>query len=150
MKTFCIVPCGNKKIWSKNPKAGPTKARDVYIGPFTKKCREYALKFYPSSWCILSAKYGFMFPDDVIPETYNVSFNDKKTNPISLKDLERQWKEKKIDNYERIVVLGGKNYTEIIKQVIIGKAVLNPLSGCKGIGYMMGKLNDAIMNGKRL
>jgi len=26
--------------------------------------------------------------------------------------------------------------------------VLNPLSGCKGIGYMMKKMNDAITSGK--
>ena len=66
MKTLCIVSCGNRKIWDKNPKAGPTKAECVYIGPFAKKCREYALRFYPSSWYILSAKYGFLFPVWVI------------------------------------------------------------------------------------
>lgn len=150
MKSFCIVPCGNKKIWSKNPKAGPTKAREVYIGPFAKKCREYAEKYYPSSWCILSAKYGFLLPDDVIPGPYNVSFNNKKTNPISLQDISRQLVKKNIDKYKRIVVLGGKNYAEIAKQIFIGKTVLNPLSGCKGIGYMMGKLNDAIVSNKCL
>jgi len=150
MRNLCIVPCGSKKIWSKNPKAGPTKARNVYVGPFAKKCREYAEKFYPSSWCILSAKYGFLLPDDVIPGPYNVSFNDRKTNPINLKDLAKQSKKKKFNEYKRIVVLGGKNYVEIAKQVFIGKTVLNPLSGCKGIGYMMGKLNDAIINKKRL
>jgi len=126
MKSLCIAPCGSKKIWSKNLKAGPAKARDVYIGPFAKKCREYAEKFYPSSWYILSAKYGFLLPDDVIPGPYNVSFNDKKTNPISLKDLARQAEQKKINKYKSVVVLGG------------------------GIGYMMGKLNDAIVSGRRL
>ena len=150
MKNLCIVPCGSKKIWRKNPKAGPTKARNVYIGPFAKKCQEYAEKFYPSSWYILSAKYGFLLPDDIIPGPYNVSFNDRKTNPINLKDLVKQSKKKKIDEYKRIVVLGGKNYAEIAKQIFIGKTVLNPLSGCKGIGYMMGKLNDAIVSGRRM
>ena len=148
MKNLCIVPCGSKKIWSKNPKLGPTKARNVYIGPFAKKCREYAEKFYPSSWCILSAKYGFLLPDDVTPGPYNVSFNDRKTNPISLKNLSKQTEQKKIDKYKNVVVLGGKNYVEIAKQVFIGKTVLKPLSGCKGIGYMMKKLNDAITSGK--
>jgi len=150
MKNLCIVPCGSKKIWSKNPKAGPTKARNVYIGPFAKKCQEYAEKFYPSSWCILSAKYGFLLPDDVIPGPYNVSFNDRKINPISLKNLSKQVEQKKIDKYKSVVVIGGKNYVEIAKQVFIGKFVLNPLSGCKGIGYMMGKLNNAILSGKLL
>ena len=150
MKSLCIASCGSKKIWSKNPKAGPTKAKDVYIGPFAKKCREYAEKFYPSSWYILSAKHGFLLPDDVIPGPYNVSFNKKITNPISLKALSKQSIDKKLDKHENIVVLGGKNYTEIAKQVFVGKTVLNPLSGCKGIGYMMGKLNDAIVSGRSL
>lgn len=94
MKTLCIVPCGKKKIWEKNPKAGPTKAKNVYIGPFAKKCREYAEKFYPYSWCILSAKYGFLFPNDVVLGPYNVSFNDRKTNPITTKELSAQVIEK--------------------------------------------------------
>lgn len=144
MKNLCIVPCGSKKIWSKNPEAGPAKARNAYIGPFARKCQEYAEKFYPNSWCILSAKYGFLLPDDVVPGPYNVSFKDKVTNPISLKDLLKQAKEKKLNKYERVIVLGGKNYVKIVEQVFIRKAVLNPLSGCKGIGYMMSRLNDAV------
>ncbi|BDC36061.1 hypothetical protein MTLP_07430 [Candidatus Methanoliparum sp. LAM-1] len=30
MKTLCIVPCGNRKIWDKNLNAGLTKAEYVY------------------------------------------------------------------------------------------------------------------------
>ena len=59
-------PMWNRKIWDKNPKAGPTKAECVYIRPFAKKFREYAMRFHPSSWYILSAKYGFLFPVWVI------------------------------------------------------------------------------------
>lgn len=29
MKTLCIVACGKRKIWDKNPIAGPTKAECV-------------------------------------------------------------------------------------------------------------------------
>jgi len=147
MKTLCVVPCGNKKIWDKNPNAGPTKAKYVYIGPFAKKCREYAMRFYPSSWCILSAKYGFLFPNDIVPGLYNVSFNDRKANPITTKELSAQVKEKELDSYGQIVILGGKNYVEMANRVFSSKEILTPLSNCKGIGYMMGKLNDAIKKG---
>ena len=147
MKTLCIVPCGNRKIWNKNPKVGPTKAEFVYIGPFAKKCREYATRFYLSSWCILSAKYGFLFPDDIVPGPYNVSFNDRKTDPITIKELSAQVKEKELDNYKRITILGGKNYVEMANEVFSSKEILSPLSDCKGIGYMMGKLNDSIKRG---
>lgn len=147
MKTLCIVSCGNKKIWDKNPKAGPTKAKNVYIGPFVKKSREYAMRFYPSSWCILSAKYGFLFPNDIVSGPYNVSFNENRTNLITTKELSAQVKEKGMDSYGQIVILGGKNYVEIAKEVFSSKEILTPLSDCKGIGYMMNKLNEAIKKG---
>jgi len=147
MKVLCVVPCGNKKIWNKKPNIGPQRARNVYIGPFASKCREYAERFYPSSWVILSAKYGFLFPDDVVPGPYNISFNDKNTNPITVKELRSQAKDKGLCNYERIVVLGGKNYTQIIKDIFQNKEIHDPLVDCKGIGYMMGKLNEAIKRG---
>ena len=144
--TICIVPCGSQKIWDKNPQNGPSKARYVYTGPFAGKCREYAEKFYPESWCILSAKYGFLFPDDVVPGPYNVSFNNKKSNPISLNELKTSISTKKLLKYNKIIVLGGKNYTKIIKAVFADKNVYNPLSKCKGIGFMMHELNDALKN----
>lgn len=149
MSTLCIVPCGNRKIWDKNPSAGPTKARYVYVGPFATKCREYAEMFYPSTWCILSARYGFLFPDDIVPGSYNVSFNDRKTNPITTKKLSAQVTVKGLDYYDKIIVLGGKNYVVMANEVFSSKEILTPLSDCKGIGYMMGRLKNAIKRGVR-
>lgn len=143
-RILCIIPCGNRKIWDKTPGAGPTKAKNVYIGPFAKKCKEYAEIFYPSSWCILSAKYGFLFPEDIVPHSYNVSFNDKRTNPISVVDLLDQVRGKRFEGYQKIVVLGGKNYVKIVRHVLSTKDIYSPLGNCKGIGYMMEKLNKAI------
>lgn len=144
---MCVVPCGNRKVWDSNPSAGPVRARFVYIGPFSKKCREYAERFFPSDWCILSAKYGFLFPNDLVEGPYNVSFNDPQSRPISLEALSAQVKRKGLDKYDRIVVLGGKNYTTIIERVFAGKEVSAPLRGCRGIGYMMGRLKDSIDRG---
>lgn len=144
MKTLCIVPCGIKKIWDVSPMVGQCKAKDVYLGPFAKKCREYAATFYPTTWCILSAKYGFLFPDDIVPGPYNVSFNKKKTNPITVSELKQQAIEKDLCRFNVIVALGGKKYTSIVEDTFSDKNVLTPLIGCKGIGYMMGKLNKAI------
>jgi hypothetical protein len=144
MRTLCIVPCGKKKIWDINRNAGPTEARYVYIGPFAKKCIEYAEKFYPTSWCILSAKHGFLFSDDIVPGKYNVSFNNKSTKPISQDELSKQIIEKGLNTFDRIVVLGGRNYVNMVKAVFSQKEIHTPLSGCHGIGEMMQKLNDAI------
>jgi hypothetical protein len=147
MQTLCIVPCGSKKIWDKIPNAGPTPARNVYIGGFAKKCREYAEKFYPASWCILSAKYGFIFPDEIIPEPYNVSFNRKSSGPISTPDLIAQTCRKGLKNFDEIIVLGVKNYVQFARQVFPNKTIVAPLSGCRGIGYMMEKLEKLVNSG---
>ena len=148
MSILCIIPCGSKKIWDKQPDAGPTEAQHVYIGPFAKKCKEYALRFYPSSWCILSAKYGFLLPVDIVPGPYNVSFNNMSTKPITVQELFQQSTKKGLDQYDTILVLGGKNYTGIASKVFRHKEITAPLAGCKGIGYMMGRLKNAILSGK--
>ena len=120
------------------------KAVDLYIGVFFRKCLDYAHKFYSSDWCILSAKYGFLLPDDIVPGPYNVSFNDSKTNPITLQKLSDQIRKGRLDYYRQIVILGGKKYVEIIKSLFSDRRIISPLRGCKGIGYMMAKLNDSI------
>jgi len=64
--TLCVVSSGKLKIWDKQPDPGSVRARDMYIGIFSKKCIEYAEKLYPYSWRILSAEYGFMKGDDIV------------------------------------------------------------------------------------
>jgi hypothetical protein len=146
MKTLCIAPCGDRKIWKKNPSAGPTKAKYVYTGPYARKCIEYAEKFYSSSWCILSAKHGFLFPDDIVPEPYNVTFKKKDTNPITVDELSIQAREKELDKYDKVIVLGGQDYSKVIKGIFCGKDIYEPLNGLK-IGQRISKLNDAIKRG---
>ena len=147
---LCVVPCGSLKVWDKNPNAGPTMARDVYIGPFAKTCIEYAEKFYPNSYVILSAKYGFLLPDEIVPENYNVTFNDPKTNPITVEELRKQAERKGLTNYDEIVVLAGSNYVEIVKKVFTGKRVITPLRGLGGMGSMMSAMKKAIREGREL
>jgi hypothetical protein len=147
---LCIASCGNTKIWSKYLNAGPTKARDVYIGNFAKKCQEYTETFYPDSWCILSAKYGFLFPDDIVPGPYNVTFKSKKTNPITLKELSIQAEDKGIKDFDEFVVVGGKEYVKIVTDLFPGKGIHKPLEGCGGNGIMTHRMNNALKEGKPL
>ncbi|WP_390622104.1 DUF6884 domain-containing protein [Roseiconus lacunae] len=56
-----IVPCGSSKVWSNDPSAGPTIAKDAYIGSPFKVNRKYA-EHIGNRWVILSAKYGFIEP----------------------------------------------------------------------------------------
>jgi len=140
--TLCIVGCGKSKIWDKNPDICPVKARDIYTGTFSKKCIEYAEKFHPNSWRILSAKYGFMRGDEIIIKPYNACFHH--LNSISVYELKNQIDENGLNEYDKIIVLGGKYYTELIKLIFPFKQIFNPLEGCRGIGYMIKSLNMAI------
>ncbi|MEM0301553.1 MAG: hypothetical protein QXI54_00080 [Archaeoglobaceae archaeon] len=147
---LCIAPCGSKKIWDRNPDAGATKAKNAYIGSFAKTCIEYAEKFYPNSYVILSAKYGFLFPDELIPENYNVTFKDPNTKPMSVGELKRQAIEKDLLKYDEIVVIAGKDYVEIVKKVFQNKVIRTPLKGLKSMGLMISAMNKAIKEGKEL
>ncbi len=144
MKSLCIIACGKGKIWDKNPETCPINAKELYVGSFTKKCIEYAEKYYSDSFCILSAKYGFLFPYESIQSSYNECFHNAESNPINLDELSLQIKNKNLYKYDKIIILGGKYYTEMIRELFKDKEVFNPLDNCKGIGYMMKKLNELI------
>jgi hypothetical protein len=88
-ETLVIVPCGQSKIWDRYPNAGPVAARNAYTGPLFRVNREYAEKF-GDRWVVLSAKYGFISPDFVIPGPYEVTFKKKRTNPILVSILGEQ------------------------------------------------------------
>ena len=148
MRTICIIPCGSKKIWDKFPHAGPTPARDVYIVAFAGKCQEYAQTFYPDSYYILSAKYGFLSPDELIPQPYNVTFKDISTNPISVSQLAAIAREKGFADVDQIVVLAGKDYVRILRAVFPKTKIIEPLNGCRGIGEMMSRVNKALHHNK--
>ena len=150
MKDLCIVTCGKKKIWDKNPDVGPTEAKNVYIGPLSKKAMEYAEKYYPKTWIILSAKYGFIYPDEIIPQNYDACFNNKNSKTISKNKLKKQAEKKNFDIYDRITVLGGKFYTKLIIDLFPNKEIINPLDGCKGIGYMLKRINDSIKSNEKI
>ncbi|WP_201763788.1 hypothetical protein [Thermodesulfobacterium geofontis] len=68
--------------------------------------------------------------------------NQKK---ISIEELSKQVVEKRLDKFDRIVVLGGKCYVNIVKSVFSGKEIHASLIG--RIGEMMKKINEAIQRG---
>ena len=77
---------------------------------------KFAEKF-SDRWVILSPKYGFINPDFLIQEDYNVAFKKRSTNPIGLDALRRQVTEKRLGVYDVVIALGGRDYTDIVKQV---------------------------------
>ena len=144
MGTLVIVACGGKKIWDKKPDAGPTSAKDAYISGYFKLNRKYAETF-ADRWVILSAKHGFIDPNYIIPENYDVTFTKPKTKPITIEELKRQAQEKQLDKYKTIIVLGGKTYAEKVRQAIpqAKTRIKAPLAGLP-IGKQMQKIKQAI------
>lgn len=149
MKTICIVPCGKKKIWDQEPEAGPSPARKVYVGAFSKKCQLVAEMFYPGCWYIISAKHGFLAPNDIVPSSYNVTFNDLRTKPISIDELTDQANKMGLSGADKVVALGGRKYIEMVKRVFTAAEIDAPLAGCSGIGVMMHHLNQIMDIKKR-
>jgi len=126
-----IISCGAAKIWKKNPAAGPTPASEAYISSVFKVSKQYAEKF-GEKWLIISAKYGFIEPDFLIPENYDVKMGDEKS--ISVDELHRQIEEKGLNRFQQIEVIGSKNYYDTVRQAFEGKNIsIRHVN--KGIGF---------------
>lgn len=144
MKRLCVIPCGKKKIWDIDPSKGPSAARNVYLSPFHQACRTYAQTFF-ADWTILSAKHGFLRPDDIVPENYDVTFGMRHPEIMPLDALKAQAEQKHLMQYDEIVMLGGKKYRPVLMSVF-GKEqqITYPLARYRGIGYMLQALKQAV------
>ncbi|QDP39997.1 DUF6884 domain-containing protein [Radiobacillus deserti] len=143
---LCIIPCGNKKIWDKYGDVGPTVAKEAYVGTFHRLCETYAEHFH-LDWVVLSAKHGFLYPDDWVEGPYDLSFNHKeKKDIISIQQLQDQVEQKGLAQYNSIVLLTGKKYNPIVRSCFPNHSIQYPLQDCAGIGYMQKKLKEAIQS----
>ena len=111
-----VVPCGQTKIWKFDPKHGPAKAMDAYAGSPFQVNKSFA-QLFSDRWVILSAKHGFMDPDFMIPEDYDVTFKKPASKPMSLGELEKQVQEKHLLDFNIVVALGGEEYTDIVTRL---------------------------------
>ncbi|EPY7709179.1 hypothetical protein PDN64_27445 [Bacillus cereus group sp. Bc256] len=143
MKRLCIIPCGKKKIWDKYPDYGPMEAKDVYISPFGKGCQAYATMFF-ENWVILSAKHGFLRPNDIVLENYDLAFDSKSDKVISIEQLQKQMVDKSLLQFDEIVLLAGKKHKKVVTKLYPEEMITYPLEGCKGIGYMLQRLKEAV------
>ncbi|MGX5373994.1 DUF6884 domain-containing protein [Bacillus cereus] len=143
MKRLCIIPCGKKKIWDKHSDYGPMEAKDVYISPFGKACQAYATMFF-ENWVILSAKHGFLRPSDIVLENYDLAFDSKSDEVISIEQLQKQMVDKSLLQFDEIVLLAGKKHKKVVTKLYPEEMITYPLEGCKGIGYMLHRLKEAV------
>ena len=150
MEDLCIVPCGKKKIWDKNPGRGPAPASEAYIGGFASAARAYAERFYPSRWIVLSAKYGFLWPGDLVLAPYNISFSRRGDPVVTDTELRSQAQILGLDQFSEIVVVAGKAYTQAVRRAFGHTNTVSiscPLEGLHSMGSMVAKMRGAIMLG---
>lgn len=104
LRILGILGCTKTKIWDADPDYGPAPAREAYRGQKFRKDLEI-VDSHSTRWIILSAKYGFMDPDFLIPGVYNATFNpnsDSTEPPVPLETLIRQVKEMNLDSFDII------------------------------------------------
>ncbi len=148
MSTLVVVPCGKSKIWDRHPEHGPAPAIVAYTGAMCRLNRQYAA-LYGDAWIMLSPKYGFIAPEFVIPETYDISFRLPATHPIAVDELQRQVRDLGLDAFADVAALGGAGYRGAIAAAFAGTgaALHAPFAGLP-IGKMM-QATKAAVTGER-
>ncbi len=61
------------------------------------------------NWVILSAKHGFLRPNDIVLENYDLAFDSKSDKVISIEQLQKQMVDKSLLQFDEIVLLAGKS-----------------------------------------
>lgn len=143
MERLCIIPCGKRKIWDTDPEAGPTPARLAYLSAHHRNCQAYARTFFGDHWVILSARHGFLRPDDIVPENYDVPFSPQGVGEITPEQLRAQAEAKGLTTYPHIVVLGGRKFEPVVRSALTAPVTF-PLRGLQGIGSMNQALLKAV------
>ena len=74
-------------------------------------------------WVILSAKYGFLLPTDLIPGPCEVTFEAPSTGPMACETLGTQVQQMGLDRYAEVVGLCGKEYRAAVEAAFRGTDV---------------------------
>jgi hypothetical protein len=145
MSHLFIVPCSATK--ARTLEAGPMPAKDAYTGQGFRGIRRQ-LEMDRSKWCILSAWYGFLWPDTWI-EHYDVKM--KPLKPGEPWDecfgmlTERQYG--KLCSAEAVTVLGGKLYADAAEELLSRTRFKGPVHR-PFAGLQIGHLLSAVKRGE--
>lgn len=134
--TIVLVGCASQKL------DRPAPARDLYVSDLFRKASAYAEAIAgPDGWLILSAKYGLVFPSNVL-EPYDRKLGTKNGPPIH--DWARDVADQLLEEIERrglhhadveLVVLAGAQYATILRYLgdVLAAGAVQPLEGL-GVG----------------
>ena len=129
-----IIPCSKEKIWDIRPESGAVLARHAYRSSFHRLARGY-VEGNCDGWLILSAKYGFLAPDDVIEGPYDVSFTRPQDSFISDSELREQ--ALGLGMPKKIISLCPRAYAQKIELAFSPETLgEHPLRGVGGWGAM--------------
>ncbi|PLC47963.1 hypothetical protein CR159_20720 [Pollutimonas subterranea] len=121
IRPVVLVSCGKRKL------DVPAAARDLYVSERFRQARKFA-ELYGAEWFIISAKYGLVFPDQVLnpydldlnalPIRDKLTWGDRILSELSKNELLNQ----------HLVVLASEVYSEILQGVLAkaGAVVTSP------------------------
>lgn len=97
------------------------------------------------------SKTRFLKPEDIVPENYDVTFGMDHPEIMADDELKAQGERKNLMDYDEIVMLGGKKYRPVLRNVFGSRQQITyPLAGYRGIGYMLQALKRAVDEGREL
>ena len=105
MKTLVIASASMKKINKR------CKAKEMYTGPLFRNVRELCEK-KGYDYVIISLKYGLLFPDQVISPYKSFETKETTIKDLSSKVIPRL--EKILPKYQKVIVLAGKRYRDLL------------------------------------
>jgi hypothetical protein len=115
-------------------------AKDLYLGTLFTKVKNYSAAMN-YDYMIISAKYGLLAPDDKI-KTYNKVLS-KKSDADAIRDQVEEKLTPIPGNYDKILIIAGKNYREVLKGVIDRRFYILKKGG---IGEMLQVLSNSLPN----
>ncbi|MDG6250792.1 tRNA-guanine transglycosylase DpdA [Methanocalculus sp.] len=135
-RTLVITACTKKKAPIDPLMTVP--AKDLYQGTIFKKVQEYC-NGKGFDYVIISARFGLLLPDDEV-WLYEKFLKTKQDIEEIRPRVENKLAEI-LPNYDRVLVIAGKNYREVLRNVIDDRFVFVK---SKGIGDLISIVSDAI------
>ena len=137
-----ITECTKEKLAYNNSLRVP--AKKMYQGRLFKNVRNYceAMGF---DYVIISAKYGLLFPEDVI-EGYERVLKTKE-DILKIQHLVEDKLKPVLKDYEKIVVIAGKKYREVLRNLWDERFIAVK---SKGYGDLCSIIRKATPKGKSL
>ena len=129
-----ITGCTKKKLDSVGTVAAP--AKEMYQGMLFQKVRKYA-EGMGFDYAIISAKYGLLFPDDII-EGYEQVLR-ARADVESLQSAVEDRLREIIDQYDQIVVIAGKDYRLVLENIWDNRFVFLKARGIGDLCSLVGR-----------